>query len=62
MTFPIFEGENTLAMRNGRSAKTDPRVVCRNDDSRQDWLGSLRTPIEIGLVLLRIVEIAMLIA
>jgi hypothetical protein len=66
MTFPILQGENTLA--DNRSSTTDARATRRIDDSHQQnvprhgWFEVLRTPIEIGLVVLRIVEIAILVA
>jgi hypothetical protein len=67
MTFPILHGENTLA-DNGRSAPTDAHAARQNDDPHEQnglhecWFDALRTPIEIGLVVLRIVEIAILVA
>lgn len=63
MTSRILKGENTRADRNSPpAAVNDLRVVRQNDDLAQDWWASLRTPIEIGLILLRIIEIVILVA
>lgn len=55
MTFQILAGGNALAIKNSGSVATAAPAV-RSDDLRQDWFELLRTPIEIGLVLLRIVK------
>jgi hypothetical protein len=63
MTFPIVQGENALAIRKSRpAAATDVRVVRQKSKPQEGWFEALRTPIEIGMVLLRIVEIAILVA